>query len=120
MTRTKYTIALAAALAVGLLAVKLAASADGPSAKAPAAGESWDDGGPMPGHLDGQLAQRGPDGFGPGGPPRDGDNDQPPPPPGQGRGRGPAADRGQPPGPPDGRRRWPDGTAARPARPAGR
>ncbi len=102
MTRTKCAVALAAVLALGLLSVKLAISADGPGLKAPAAGEAWDDGGPMPGGHDGQLAQRGPDGFGPPGPPRDGDDDRPPPPPGQGpgQGRGPQADRGQPQGPP--------------------
>lgn len=104
MRRTRYAVAVAAVLALGLLSVRLAVAADGPEKKAPAA-NAWDDGGPMPGGLHGQVAQRGPDGFGPPGPPRDGDDDRMPP---RGQGRGPQADRGEPMGPP------PDGGDGRP------
>ncbi|MCE5268973.1 MAG: hypothetical protein LLG00_13930 [Planctomycetaceae bacterium] len=89
MTRRMCFVALAAALALGLLCVKPATAADDQNQKV-AQDSRWDDGGPIAKAPSGQLAQRGPDGFGPPGPPRDGDDDRPMPPPGK------RADRGQP------------------------
>ncbi len=93
MRRRKCAIVLAAVLAAGLLPIRIAVAADGPSQRPSGSGERWDDGSAFVGGPLGELAL-----LSPGeGPPRDGDDDHPAPPPR--REPGPGGDH-HPPGPP--------------------
>jgi hypothetical protein len=67
MIRTKYAVALAAAMALGLLSAKVAVCADGRADRSANGNDAWDEVAPLAGGMRWQVAQAGPGGAATGG-----------------------------------------------------